>query len=661
MRRPYFTFFDSFGFQRWLRYELPSKPRIAYAGDAQIHGLKRWFRPLRNLRNAVKKSTRKIVRVLGIGWPAALALAMATAGPVRQPDGSITVAPFGILITFLQRDLHPGTPSTSDAVEAPLYTLPQKENGASIGWNLVLDAPVSDMWDFRTMPSVIGTPISVTSTAEFNAALTNINRTTQNCIEVAAGTVITQQTVLPSKTGTGWLIIRVANAATNLPAGTRIATTDATDMFTMRVTTPNDRVLDFAASASHWRIIGCIFTADTGAAYSNTLVASVPGGAGQWTSKSTAPNNLVFDRCWFKAQAGGQDTRRGWAPAGFNLAATECRFSGFRDVGSDSQTIGLFAWTKRLHVHNCFLEADGEVILSGGVDQPALDGSLADTLPQDVVVSKCEFSKSGALTGRLWKNMMEGKYGERFVIWACVFHGNRMQAQNGIWNIITNNQGNTTTYAPHTRTQHWLFRCNKLYDCEGVWCGVSRDNGTNVDVGTRYIEFSYNLLFDTPTPSNGTGRAFQAIDSEVVPDCAFHNNTAAHAPGANAYAVWSTGSAGTYLPLFGHRVYNNIFSYSTTYGFFGPDMDSVFGTNNFRMDHNMVINAIGAEFNGGTPDSTGTNITIANLAAAKYTDEPNDVYSLASDSPGHLAGSDGRDLGCCWARLIANTAGVVTG
>lgn len=547
-----------------------------------------------------------------------------------------------------------GRPVPHGVVSYPLYILPRKENGDSILWDITLNRPAEDMWDFHTMPAVTGVTREVHNQTEWDSAVNNANYGDE--IVVDAGLVLTEQFIVPNKTWTsGWITVRVANAATTLPVGVRVRPSDAADMFTLRSTQVNGRALQPAPSSSHWRFIGVIFTNESGVDFADTLVNFHPSAAG-WSSKTTAPHDYVFDRCRFKAAPNAlQDTRRGFAPGGYNIAAKDCWFDGFADVNTDSQAIGGLCWLSRFHAYNCYFQADDEDILLGGVNPTALDGSLVDTIVQDIIIDKCEFAKATRIYRN--KNQFEIKWGERGVLCSCVIHGNRINAQNGIFNIQTNNSDGAI-FRDHVRTQHWTIRSNEFFDNEGVLIGIARDNGTDVALGTRFIDFSYNLSHDNVS-SDTSGRAYQAIDSEVTPDCAFYNNTIVDHKNSG-YCLWSAGSGGTYLPLFGVRVYNNIFSYTTTYGYFAPDMDTIFGTGNWRLDHNMALQAPPAEFNGGTPDNTGTNITVANVAAIGYTDFANKIFSLSASSPGKNAGSDGRDIGCNWETLQANIAGVLT-
>lgn len=552
-----------------------------------------------------------------------------------------------------------------DVVEPPLYTLPRKENGDPIAWDSVLNKHAEDMWDFRTVPANAGTVHTVGTAAQFNTALTNCVR--GDIIEVTAQSVLTGQFSLPSKSGTGWIIIRPVNYASLPAVGTRIATSDFPNMFTIRSITNNGVPLTVGNSASYWRIIGAKITNESGFANQDALVQMAQNNvAAPWSARATAPNNFVLDRCWIAGQAAGQ--RRGFSVAGFNIATVDCRYSGLLEPGADSQNVWYYSWMRRLHVENCYLGTATENIMGGGADQPTIDGSLADSWPADIVINRCEFTHEGSSATDVRKNFLETKNGSYVLVTGCVMHYWRQDNQDSPINILTINQGNTAGYRDYTLSNYITIRGNKIYDCAGYVFSLSRDNGSNVAVGTRYVEFSYNVIYDWNT--GGTTKFFHAPSCEVCPEIAVYNNTVVLGISGHSYVHYDNGSGGTYSPDFGHRFYNNLLAYSTTYAFSGslisgsPNaLNTLFGTNNWRFDNNSSINAF--EYatlgTGGTPTNSGNNTTRANVAAFQFTSTATDDYSLAGGAPDLANGSDGRARGCNWSTLVTNTTGVVTG
>lgn len=554
--------------------------------------------------------------------------------------------------------------SSSEVVASPAYSLPLNESGTSIGWDNVNDKPAADMWDFRTVPTVTGSTHNVTSTAEFTSALSSCAR--GDVISIAAGTVITGTFTLPPKSGSGWITIRSANHASLPSVGSRVAASDSSNMFTIRSTSTGATTLLAAATASNWRIIGGIITNESGSSNGSSLVDFTPE-SNSWNTKANACHDIVFDRCWFKAQSAGQ--RRGWAPGGYNMAAYGCRFSGFNDAGAaDSQAICTWEWVQRLHVENCYLDAATENIMFGGAPQWQLDSSWNDTWPVDIVIGRCEFAKSGSPSTQVWKNMFEVKNGARGVLWGCVIHGARTDAQNQVIIIEANNQGDVPALASYTRAENWTIRGNKFYDCDGDALRVAEDNGTLVTsgLGCNRVEFSYNVLYGwLVSGADAGGGVFQPAGNGIVPDVTIRNNTCVDT-GPHSYVYYDDTNVGTYS-TFGHSIYNNIFARATTFGWFfnnsggtsATKCDLLFGSGNWRVDHNISVDSCAVS--GGTPSNSGTNSTVANEAAVKFTNAASDDYSLQSDSPAKGAGSDGRDCGCSWSTLQANISGVETG
>lgn len=553
--------------------------------------------------------------------------------------------------------------AAGDVVDAPVYSLPLNESAQSIGWDTVNDKPNSDMFDFRTVPTVTGSTHSVSNTSQFTTALTNAVR--GDVIEVADGTVLTGEFTLPSKSGSGFITIRSAGHASLPSVGSRVAAANAGNMFTIRSTSTGATTLKAAATAHSWRIIGAIITNESGSSNGSSLVDFTPE-SNSWSTKANACHDITFDRCWFKAQSAGQ--RRGWAPGGYNMAAYGCRFSGFNDSTNDSQAICTWEWVQRLHVENCYLDAATENIMFGGAPQWQLDGAWDDTWPVDIVIGRCEFAKSGSPATQTWKNMFEVKNAARGVLWGCVFHGARTDAQNQVIIIEANNQGDVAALASYTRAENWTVRGNVFYDCDGDILRVAEDNGTLVTagMGCNRVEFSYNLAYGWLVSGADTGGGdFQPAGNEIVPDVTYRNNTIVDT-GPHSYVYYDDTNVGTYS-TFGHSIYNNIFAHTTFFGWFfnvsggtsATKCDIIFGSGNWRVDHNLSIDSCAVT--GGTPNNTGTNSTVANLAAFKFTNTATDDYSLASDSPAKGAGSDGRDLGCSWATLQSNISGVETG
>jgi hypothetical protein len=561
-----------------------------------------------------------------------------------------------------------GTPiGGSGVVEAPLYTLPHKENGTSISWNTTTDAPAEDMWDFRTVPAVTGSTHNVTTGAEFSTALTNA--TYGDEIVIAAGTTITGEFTIPNKSwSSGWITVRVANASSNLPSGTRIVAGDATDMATIRATSGGGKPLTFAASASHWRFIGLIITNESGVTNQSALIDLTPSG-GSWSSVATAVNNIAFDRCWIKGQTAAGEQRHGIALGGENIAVVDCRFTGLKENGGESHDIWGGNYLRRLHVHNCYLSADGINLFFGGATPTQMSGSYSGTAPQDIIVSRCEFTKDLARypSSGTYKNLFETKNSQYGLIWGCVLHGFRSgDEQDMVLNFNTANQDFLAGLADDIRGQHWTVRACSFYDCEGDILRVAKNLTVGYVTDTlHHVEMSYCLVYDPFASSDPSSSFFQMASVDQVPEVTVRNCTVLYLNTGGKYYYVDSDAIGTYTP-FGHRFYNNALAYDCEYGFFTADvsastaLNTIFGTNNWRMDHNPSIHGYGLD-TGGTPDNTGTNTTLANLAAFLFTDAANDDYSLQSGSPLKNAGSDGRDIGCHWSTLQTNISGVVTG
>lgn len=543
-------------------------------------------------------------------------------------------------------------------VESPAPQLPRKEDGTSVGWDLVNNKPAANMFDFETIPAMTGVAHLVPSVKTFAQAWADAAR--GDHIVVAAGTTVPKLQLTP-KAGSGWIVIRSANYTNILLS--RVQEVDRPDMFTIATAGVSEKAIIMMAQAHGVRIIGAIFKAAEGFDHDDCLVSCLPGHGG-WNTKANAPHDFVIDRCIYDGPTVGS-LRRGFSPAGYNIAEVGSRHPFTNDKQlSDSQAIGTWEWVQRLHVRNNYLGPATENMMFGGANQSQLDGSYANTWPIDIVIDENEFEGDAGVSGSITrKNLFETKNSERGIMHANVFHGYRVGpgSHEMVLNFGAQAQSGTATAAA-TMCRHWTIRGNKFYDNTGSIINFGGNNGTSSLEVTHDVEFGYNYCDRYFTQSYG-----HTPIRHLVRTC--YNNVVRN----NVFVGWPSADViieplGSATPgTFGLSIFNNAWVQVTSYGWYFTSPSAYFnaqwGTNNWRADHNATRFNVNAQAHliGGTPNNAGTNLVLASNAAFGFTNLATFDYALAGGSPLIGAGSDGRDIGGQWPTFQANIANVETG
>jgi hypothetical protein len=284
------------------------------------------------------------------------------------------------------------------------------------------------------------------------------------------------------------------------------------------------------------------------------------------------------------------------------------------------------------------------------------DPQYSNAIPSDIEIRRNHLKKPTAWIGLGWtiKNCLEFKNAQRVLcegnILENTWPGESDQPGTGFL-ITPRNQDNT---APWCGTLDITYRYNK---CIGTKGGVNISGGDgNVSLTTARLTLKHNLFVSTELNPGGTQRSFATVGARDGPDDLelIHNTfIITDAVGTVGYLSGSGGADNL-------TVKDNVFI-QREYGVLGDAVGE--GTNGFNAyystwsyTYNMMVGGT----SGNYPGSSG-NIFPTNTTNAKFTNYAGGDYSLASDSPGHNAASDGTDMGADFTTLASMTQYTTTG
>jgi hypothetical protein len=302
-----------------------------------------------------------------------------------------------------------------------------------------------------TMPAMTGRVIRVPAGGDLQSALDRARP--GEIVELAAGAVYEGSFVLPRKEGDDWIVIRSSDYA-QLPEGERVSPADASKMAKLVGGQRNDRVLQTAEGAHHYRIIGLeIALAKKGLP---PIVNSVVefGAAGQ--SLQTMPHHLILDRSYVHGTE-TQGLKRclilnsAWS-AVIDSHLSECHAKGF-----DSQAIVGWNGAGPYKIQNNYLAGAGENIMFGGAAV-----GREGVPPADIEIRGNHIHKPLSWKG-VWsaKNLLELKIAERVLIEDNVLENMWADAQVGFAVNLKSENRNVGKY-PNLATRDVTFRNNRI-------------------------------------------------------------------------------------------------------------------------------------------------------------------------------------------------------
>lgn len=236
--------------------------------------------------------------------------------------------------------------------------------------------------------------ISVTAGGSFQSALNNAN--CGDTILLASGVTFTGPFNLPYKVCTGTdadLITIQTSAYASLPAvGVRIAPSNTgvmSKLVTNGIGGGDAPIITTSAQAHHYKFRGVEFAPASEGASATNLVEL--GNGSTQTTLLSVPNNLTFDQCYFHSFSGTSTSRRGIALNSASTTITNSYFSGFKEVGADSQAIQGNNGPGPYTITNNYIEAAGENILFGGAG-----AIITNLIPSNITVENNTFYKQPA-------------------------------------------------------------------------------------------------------------------------------------------------------------------------------------------------------------------------------------------------------------------------
>jgi hypothetical protein len=449
-----------------------------------------------------------------------------------------------------------------------------------------------------------------------------------------------------------WITIRSASAAFDaggaLRAGIRVNASDAPQMPTIRATSASSPAIRADSGAHGYRLIGLDIGPDPSL---RRIVTLLEFGSDSETNVDALPADLIVDRCYLHGNE-GVPARRGIALNGRRAAVIDSYLENFRDPDTDAQAIAGWNGPGPFKIFNSFLEASGENIMFGGGD-PA----VADLVPSDIEIRR------NLLTKRLeWrdsrvavKNSLELKNARRVLIEGNIFENVWTSGQDGTAIVFkSSNQSGRCTWCV---TEFVTFRNNIVRGAGNgfVMNAQDRDPSKPPPMPANNIRIQNVLLQDIGGQEWGGGGKLLRIFGGVAAVEVSH--------------ITSLGSPNGILDprdsadLNPNLIFRNNIVERMRYGIgAGGDEGLTTISRNFApfvYNQNLLVNTSRSTRQAISDNALKSRYPAATLVASAWSDVrfEEGSYRLASGSPYHRAGDDGKDLGADMDAIDAALAG----
>jgi hypothetical protein len=472
---------------------------------------------------------------------------------------------------------------------------------------------------------------------------------------------------------TGLITIRTSGLSSLPAVGTRVQPSDAANMPQLKATN-SVAILQTAASAnaSGYVFIGIEFVLDS--AYAATA-GDAPGpyqgqtnngivrfGWGDSTQNDSTlvPRNLHLDRCYIHGHDLGNLVR------GVNLncadsVARDCYFAQVHANNTQASAIGAWNGPGPWLWENCYFEAAAENTIVGGTD-PA----IPLLVPADLTVRRCHYRKldkwkspgEPVAGANAWDvaNLFELKNCRRVLVEGCVLEGSWADVQTGYaFNLKSVNQaGGATQSTVQDVTVRYCIVRNI-----GAFLNLSGHDPNYTPNHLTRIRFEHCLVHDMGLGLYTGDQNWLQIQSGcydlTIDHCTFDenggsvNNMAAVSNGSEGFAASRLTIVDSILSRgqFGIKGSGQTEGTNSLNTYCKADVG---GAPDWAMHHCMIVGGSAGLYTGSG------NVFPANRAAVLF----NSDWSLAANSPGHAAASDGSDMGANIARLLQYTAGVTS-
>jgi hypothetical protein len=232
------------------------------------------------------------------------------------------------------------------------------------------------------------------------------------------------------------------------------------------------------------------------------------------TDADAQPHNVTFEGV--EVRAGSSGGHRAFALHGAGITVKNSRVTGFWEAGRDSQAIWMHNGPGPYTITNNYLEASGEIILTGGASI-----KIPNCIPSDILIDGNTCFKPEAWKTQTpkptVKNSIELKVGRRVVISNNICDGNWDAGQDGTPIVITvRNQDGDNPWAivdDVTITGNTTKRCPK-----GFGISVLGRDDEHPSQQTQSLTIDHNLFTDSPNGIrilNGVAKSLQMFNNTI--------------------------------------------------------------------------------------------------------------------------------------------------
>jgi hypothetical protein len=537
------------------------------------------------------------------------------------------------------------------------------------------------------LPTVTGTTYTPTTFAELQSA---VNAATYGDeIVLTAGQTYTGNLVLPAKTGwsAGQYILIRSSAVDSLPTlpasgvSSDLSTSqprvvpsrDAAFLATLK-TTNVEPAVDTLPGSNGWYVWGIRFEC-TSTSWNYGVVYAGPGRNVDSTALADLTSHFVFQQCvWYNDPYTSNVVKLLRIQTDY-CAVANCHLYGGNLYNGDANAIWVFKSRGPILLHNNFLCANGENVLTGGADQPSwFQPYECDDV--QVFYNRCWkdrrwFEASPTYVARPAdgqkpgiKNVFELKFGRRWHFYGNIFDGSTTQGQSG--------QGLALKTVNQNAAQNTAETCHITVDCclsKNVGTGLyisaleTYNGGTGIPVHDVLVRDCAFLCPGTPFLGENNKGGYIAHRDQVL-NVRLDHVTTLNSPTNTQYLLLLGGGIGT-----GLDIQNSIFAGRSVYGVWSGDsavqgtaaLTAEIGSGNYTFQYNALVrkdNTAGAGMSTKYAGNTALYFPADDTALGL--DET--TGKLLAGSPalagGAYASNDGTDLGCRWTNLDAAIAGV---
>jgi hypothetical protein len=461
-------------------------------------------------------------------------------------------------------------------------------------------------------------------------------------VRVPAGFVFNDPLILPARTSTNYVTIRVADLSA-LPEKIRVtgSLADRAKLFRMNMrgnpTTGYWNGVHMTLGARYYRIIGLEIRHVTNEVDTDMI------GSDYNSANRTENSNIILDRCLFDGN--GMQTRKGVIFNGETMSLLNSSVLDIKATGIETKAVANWVGNGPIAIINNRLEAAAINVLIGGSNPTGTIDILDGFAFRGNYVWKNPAWQGG---GYVIKNLWELKQGFNSVAVGNVFENNYQDSQAGEAIVIKSMTDDGCAYC---EVRNVDFRNNKILNTRAGFNVINMQAfNAPYPLYANHIRFANNFWEET----HGRGNMSQAPDYFEL----FHN-TFVSSGWKSSWMYYSSGSTGVpegYQPP-GYKLLNNI-GFESAYGLMG---DSA-APGNAALDRylpgdrdirrNVIPNA-----NGNYPADNFYPSSVI----SEFEDYAGGNFRLKAGSVYRAAGTDGKDLGADWTILSAATETATNG